>query len=107
MDFFVNVKKMINYLSGIYDNAFKQRDAETSLNQLQMKPFQSFFNYYLKFLKLVQNAYIPFNKHFITYLYDFFYLFFKNRAIYKFTPNNNFQDFVFIVNFLDKEVYRI
>ena len=32
MDSFANAKEMISYLSGIYGNAFKQRDVETSLN---------------------------------------------------------------------------
>ena len=30
---------MISYLSGIYSNAFKQKDIKTFLNQFQMKPF--------------------------------------------------------------------
>ena len=32
MDFFANAKEMINYLSEIYSNTFKQRDIETFLN---------------------------------------------------------------------------
>jgi len=63
-----------------------------------------FSNYYLKFLKLIQNAYIPFDKYFTTRFYDSFHLSFKDWAIYKFTSNDSFQDFISAVDFLDKKI---
>lgn len=103
---FVNAEEMIGYLTGIYGNAFKQRDAETALNKLEMSATETFAEYYPRFLKLVQDSRIPFDGHLTTRLYDSLHPALKDRAIHKFTPNGSFQDFMSSVDFLDKETRR-
>ena len=103
---FVNAEEMISYLTGIYGNAFKQRDAETALNKLQMSATETFAEYYPRFLKLVQDSRTPFDGHLTTRLYDSLHPALKDRAIHKFTPNGSFQDFISAIDFLDKETRR-